>query len=32
MKGARPNKAVKVQTARGGTRTVYLWVVPWEKE
>jgi hypothetical protein len=32
MKGAKPVRSVKVKTARGGVRTVYLWVVPWEKE
>jgi SAM-dependent methyltransferase len=32
MKGAKPKKVVKVKTSRRGTRTVFLWVVPWEKE
>ena len=32
MKGAKPKKVVKVQTKEEGEHTVYLWVVPWEKE
>jgi uncharacterized protein (TIGR03000 family) len=34
MRGAKPKKVVKVQTENGFSRdhTVYLWVVPWEKE
>ena len=32
MKGAKPKKVVQVQTKEGGDHSVYLWVVPWEKE
>ena len=32
MRGAKPKKVVQVQTKEGGEHTVYLWVVPWEKE
>jgi hypothetical protein len=32
MRGARPSKVVKVKTAGGAVRTLFLWIVPWEKE
>jgi SAM-dependent methyltransferase len=32
MKGAKPTKVEHVKTRLGGERTIYLWVVPWEKE
>src|SRR5579864_662434 len=32
MKGAKPKQTVGVKTAEGEVHTVYLWVVPWEKE
>jgi precorrin-6B methylase 2 len=32
MKGAKPKEVVHVKLRTGGERTVYLWVVPWEKE
>ena len=32
MRGAKPKKVVQVQTKSGGEHSVYLWVVPWEKE
>src|SRR3954447_20242249 len=32
MRGAKPKKVVEVKTSQGAEHTVYLWVVPWEKE
>src|SRR5215212_5367455 len=32
MKGAKPNKVERVKTGSGGERSIYLWIVPWEKE
>ena len=32
MRGARPKKVIEVKTSDGEEHTVYLWVVPWEKE
>jgi ribosomal protein L11 methylase PrmA len=32
MAGAKPKKVVKVTDDLGAERTIYLWVVPWEKE
>jgi precorrin-6B methylase 2 len=32
MRGAKPTKVEHVKTRLGSERTIYLWVVPWEKE
>ncbi|HEX8204365.1 MAG TPA: methyltransferase domain-containing protein [Isosphaeraceae bacterium] len=32
MRGAKPARVEHVSTRLGGDRTIYLWVVPWEKE
>jgi precorrin-6B methylase 2 len=32
MKGVKPKKTVEVPLKDGGTRTIYLWVTPLEKE
>jgi SAM-dependent methyltransferase len=32
MRGARPKTVEKVRVPGGREKTVYLWVVPWEKE
>jgi precorrin-6B methylase 2 len=32
MRGAKPKKVEMVPTSYGGEKTVYLWIVPWEKE
>jgi tRNA G37 N-methylase Trm5 len=31
MRGARPAKVVKVPISKRESKTLYLWVVPWEK-
>jgi precorrin-6B methylase 2 len=31
MRGAKPKQTVRVETA-SGTRTIFLWTVPWEEE
>jgi SAM-dependent methyltransferase len=32
MRGAKPTKIERVKTRLGSERTIYLWVVPWEKD
>jgi len=32
MRGAKPNKIVKVKSDYGGEHMIYQWIVPWEKE
>lgn len=32
MRGARPKRVVKMKNDHGTESTIYLWVVPWEKE